>query len=242
MMKMVFSFLKADLRQKSLLVWDWLFPFILMGSAALLLKNNTNGGHVLAGLLSFLMLQTFIFGVPFRISEYAESGMLRLIAEEGNPNMFLFGFLCTKIIMCIIQLILFYIFGIIVMNLNLSVDFFSAIIAIALGVFVLGSLSLLIGVSVNKQHAALGFSQMTYLVLASISGVFFPLERSPEIVKTLSTISPLTYLHKLLSNALNNQPNELSIVLIMVIIGVCLTTLSLVILNKKLNKRKRNIV
>lgn len=236
-MLMIRCFAKADLRQKSLLFWDWVFPFILMMAAAFFIGESKIAGQVLGGLLAFLVMQTMIFGIPYRISEYIEQGILRLISEEGNAGKFLMGFITTRTLMAFVQCLIFLPLGGLIMGVELNFNWGGIIIALTTGLFALGGLALLIASFCRKQQMAFGLSQMVYMILAVSSGIFYPLENSPQILQTVSTVSPLTYISQLFGEAIIGNEIDYIIAVILIVSGLALSVVALAIINSRYNKR-----
>lgn len=231
----------ADLRQKSLLFWEWIFPFLLMTGFALFLKDSANKLSVLAGLLSFFILQSIIFGIPFRIAEYNTSGLLQLISEEGKGEYLLFAFLGMKSITTLFQCLLYLPVGMILLKLSLpfSLPFILKLLAgVFLGIWSLGNLALLIGIQSKTQGAALGLSQMFYILLAGISGIFYPLSLSPIVLQVVGQGSPLTYLNRIFTAAMHDTGITVISPIILLLFGSVLAVINIFILNKVINSRK----
>lgn len=236
-MLMFKCFVKADLRQKSLLFWDWIFPFVLMVAAAFFVGESNVAGQVLGGLMAFLVMQTMIFGIPYRISEYTEQGVLRLISEEGSAGKFLFGFIATRTLMAMIQCLIFLPIGALIMGVNLRFNWAGVAIALITGLVVLGGLALLIASICKKQQMAFGLSQMVYMILAVTSGIFYPLENSPQILQAVSQVSPLTYISQLFGYAIKGNGTNYMNAIILIIAGLVLSIIGLAVINSRLNKR-----
>lgn len=240
MLIMIGCFLKADLRQKNLMFWDWVFPFVLMIGAAFFVGDTPGATEILGGLIGFLMLQSLIYGLPFRICEYKEKGTLQLFAEEGDMKNFIGQFLLTRILIVVIQCGIFIPVGAVVMNTVLDIDFLLLAMAIIAGLFVFGGISLLIAAVVDKQQSALGCSQLIYLVLTITSGIFYPLERSPKLLQVIGRYSPLTHIKSLLFNALSGGNGGISYIeinIVLLSVGMLLITGSIFLINKKLANR-----
>lgn len=240
---MILNFIKADLRQKNLMFWDWVFPFILMIGATFFIGNQANVGDVLGGLIAFLMLQSLIYGFPYRISEYQERGTLQLIAEEGNIIKFIGSFLTARIIIVFIQCLLFIPIGALIMGGHLDIHLGHLLITFISSLIILGGFSLLIGVSVNTQQSALGASQLFYLLFSITSGIFYPLEKSPKLLQQIARFSPLTYVRGLFTISISNftivDTNPMLTSLIICMLGLLFIGISIYILRKKLNHRNQ---
>lgn len=243
---MILCFFKADIRQKNLLFWDWVFPVLLMIGASLFVKDSKETTGVLAGLLAFLILQTVIFGIPFRICEYLEKGTLQFVAEEGSVVKFLGSFFVTKMITVIVQCLLFLPIGSYLIHAKIDVRLFFFFLTLLTAMIIFGGIAIFISSCINNQQAAFGIAQLVYLILISTSGIFYPLEKSPQILQTISLISPLTYIKNLVYYSIDKQSNQLIypilIISILLIIGIILFYASYLVLSKKLNGRNRTSV
>jgi len=237
MIGLIKNMFKADLRQKSLLFWDWLFPFLLMIGVSLFLKGGENGGKVLGGLMAFLMLQSLIFAIPFRITEYKSKGIMQLVVEEGNTKRFILSFLLMRVIVVLLQVFIFMPFGALMLGAEININILELVTVMIVGIFSIGGISLLLGLLCKTQQTALGLAQLVYLLLSVTSGIFYPLEQSPEVINRISIFSPITYLNKLLGNCLTGQIINLSYILGLGFLGIITMIMTVTIFSKVTNNR-----
>lgn len=241
-MLMFKCFVKADLRQKNLMFWDWVFPFLLMLGASFFIGESQNGGYILGGLMAFLVMQTMIFGVPYRISEYIEQGLLQLISEEGSTAKFLFGFLLTRTTMAILQCVIFMPIGALIMKVDLSMNYLGVAIVLITSLIILGGIAIVIASACSKQQTAFGLSQLAYMLMAITSGIFYPLENSPQLLQAVSKFSPLTYISQQFGNAIAGKTTTFLPIMMLLGIGITIGSLGLSVINRKLNKRHLTII
>lgn len=241
-MTIAWCFIKADLRQKNLLFWDWIFPFILLTLTTAFIGRNANNGEILGGLLSFLLLQSIIFGIPFRLGEYIERGTLQLMAEEGNHGKFMMSFLLSRCIMAVIQFFIFLPVGALVMDVSLNLDIIAMIITLFVGLLIIGGIAMFISSLVKKQQEAFGYAQMIYISFATTSGIFYPLEQSPDILKIVSKASPLTYINNSFGQSITTEQWNYSPLIVITIIGGLLMIMGIKQIDKRLNGRSKNVV
>jgi len=110
--------------------------------------------------------------------------------------------------------------------------------AIILGMMSLGGFSLFVGTLAKSDQAALGFSQLFYLLFTAISGIFFPIEKSPELLRWISIISPVTYLNRAIGNSLSSGDIDLYGMVFMLVFGIVFMILSTVLYRKILYQSK----
>lgn len=240
---MILSFFKADIRQKNLLFWDWIFPVLLMSGAALFVKDSKDTTEVLAGLIAFLMLQTVIFGIPFRVCEYLEKGTLQFVAEEGSVVKFLGSFLATRTMTVIAQCLIFLPIGSYLMHASIQLNLVAFSLTVLTAMMVFGGIAIAISSCIHNQQAAFGVAQLVYLILISTSGIFYPLEKSPQLLQRISVLSPLTHIKDLMHHSIGGSEGQLThpIILgtILTVIGAMLLCMAFSILSARLNGRNR---
>lgn len=235
---LVKNFIKADLRQTNLMFWDWIFPIILIMGFTLFARGESYASFILPSILSFLIFQGVIFSVPYRIAQYKENGVIRLVTEEGSVNKFLLAFLFSRVIIVTFQLIVFFPIGVLLLKPEININFGLLLITYVLGLFTIMLLAIFIGLCAKTENTALGLSQMIYMLSTITSGIFYSLEKSPKILIIVSKFSPLRYFNDLMQGALRNNLNDPIVTI--VIMGIFMLGLgaSLLLLVKKRELKK----
>jgi ABC-type multidrug transport system permease subunit len=202
MNRAIFNFLKADLRMPQLMFWDWCFPVILILVIGIFIGETSLSIFLLPGFVSLFLMQSIIFSIPYRLAQYNESGLMRFIKEKGSAIKLIMGFFLSRIFILVLQTFIVILIGKTMMKVDLNMNWGFLIISFLFTVAIFMLISSVLGLKLKTQNAALGLSQAIYFVLIGISGIVYPLENSPELLRKLSAISPLMYISKFWESAL----------------------------------------
>lgn len=194
MIKTIVNFLKADLRMPQLMFWDWLFPLIVIGLLGMFINDKQFLTELFPKLIIVMIMQSVIFSIPYRIAQYKENKIIDFIKEKGSILKFLYAFFLSRIIIILIQVVLLFILSYSVLNIEYNANYFMIVIMSFITIIVFLLIGCFAGLLVKTQNAALGLAQAVYFFLIAISGIFYPLAQSPEVIVILSKISPITYL------------------------------------------------
>ncbi|MFF2482367.1 ABC transporter permease [Paenibacillus sp. NPDC058071] len=205
MKKLTVHFLKADLRMPHLVFWDWMFPLILIVAFSLFVKSQQFSSFLLPGFVSLFILQSIVFSLPYRLAQFREQGILALIAKKGSPAKLLAGFYLSRVFILIVQTALVIVLGKITLGVSLNINWLLLPVALTISVVLFLLLASLCGWVVKSQNAALGLAQAVYFGLIAASGIFYPIEKSPELLSIAAQFSPLYYVNNLWSSALLRQ-------------------------------------
>lgn len=234
-MTLIKNFFKSDIRQKNFMFWDWIFPVILMAAASIFIRGNEDSTVILGGLMAFLILQSSIYSLPYRIAQFRQKGILEIVAEEGNIMKFTLSFLATRIIVILVQVAVFLLLGLSLTNSKADINFPYFILTVISGILALGGFSAFLGTISKTEQSALGFAQLFYLLFSAISGIFFPLDKSPQFLKIISFFSPVTYLNKSLGYSLTSKTTDLYGITFLLVFGLFFLFLSALLYRKILN-------
>lgn len=230
MKKSIINFLKADLRMPQLMFWDWLFPLIIVIGLSLFMKGTETSIFLFPGLVSLLILQSIIFSIPYRLAQYSERGILKLIKEKGNISKMLLSFYISRALILFIQIFLVIAFGKIALQITLDINWFVLILAVFFSITIFLLIATIIGLLVKTQNSALGIAQAVYFLSMAASGVLYPIEQSPELLKTISGISPLTHVTQLWKKSLLGTQGTIGSELVILVITLILFILVLAIM------------
>lgn len=214
-----------------LMFWDWLFPLILILAFSIFVKSQEFSSFILPGLVSLFILQSIIFSLPYRIAQFNEQGILSLIRKKGYPVKLLTGFYLSRVVILIVQISLVIVLGTLSLGVKLNVNGGLLVLAFTVSVLLFLLLASLCGLIVNRQNAALGLSQAVYFLLLAASGIFYPIDKSPDLLQFLSRFSPLYYINNLWSEALVEQGSSIAgdLGIISIFLAVFLAALMLLI-------------
>lgn len=235
MKKSVINFFKAEIRMPHLIFWDWIFPLLLVGIISLFIKENDTARFLFPGLISMLILQSIIFSVPYRLAQFKELGIFKLISQKGSILKFLISFFASRVLILIIQIIFMLIIGKWALKLELNVSWIVLFSTIFLSIVLFMIIASICGLIVKTQNSALGLAQAVYFLFIGASGIFYPLEKSPEILKILSKFLPLTYINDLWRVSLFNSGTDLksNLLILSVMTAILLIVLFSILLVSK---------
>ncbi|MCR5640085.1 MAG: ABC transporter permease [Lachnospiraceae bacterium] len=205
MKKIILNFLKADVRMPQLMFWDWMFPVILIVVIGIFVGKGSLSTFLFPGFLAFFLMQSIIFSIPYRLAQFNETGILRFIREKGSVGKLLFGFYGSRFFIILIQMAIVLLVGKLAMKVEFTINAPIFVLAFVMTLVVFFIIATIIGMLTKTQNAALGLSQAVYFVLIGVSGIVYPLDKSPALLVAISHISPLRYIHELWQIALYNQ-------------------------------------
>lgn len=149
---------------------------------------------LIPGIMAMNMMFSALFGVGYVIVRYRKNGMLRRL--KATP-LTAFEYLSAQVISRL-WLILF-ITTIVYSGLNLLLDFamfgsyFSLLAVFTVGTICMISLGLLMASRIRSEELAGGLLNMASWPMMFLSGVWFSLEGSPEILRAIAYALPLTH-------------------------------------------------
>lgn len=229
MIRLVKNFIRADLRQSNLIFWDWISPLLIVVGFSIFIKDTAYKNFIYPSLITYLIFQSIIFSIPYRIAQYNYDGIVLTIKEEGKIYKFLMSFSFSRFILVSIQICGYVIISIVFFNANYEANVISFVLYYILICIVFISISLVVGLISETETKALGIAQGIYIVSAILSGVFYPLENSPKLMQVISNIFPLKYANDLVSSALTNKDINIVLPLIFLVTLsiICITILYL---------------
>lgn len=241
MKKSIFNFIKAEIRMPHLMFWDWIFPLLLVVIISLFIKKNDTAIFLFPGLISLLIFQSIIFSVPYRIAQFKELGIFKLVSLKGSIIKFLISFFVSRVTILLIQIIFMLVIGKWALSLEFNVNFAVLFTSIILSITLFMIVASICGLIVKTQNSALGIAQAIYFLCIGASGIFYPLEKSPEILKTLSNFLPLTYINEIWRVSLyNSSINLQSNLLILSFMFLILLIILYFLMFSKRRKRNEN--
>lgn len=239
MNKTVINFLKADIRMPQLMFWDWCFPVILILAIGAFIRESDMSVFLLPGLVSLFLMQSIIFSIPYRLAQYNENGLMKLIKDKGNIYKLIISFFQSRLFILLLQTFIVISIGKLLMKVDLNINWGLLGISFLFTVIIFMLISSILGMKLKTQNSALGLSQAIYFILIGISGIVYPMDKSPELLQMISAISPLTYLSRLWESALYGirilSWQDISVLSVMMAILVLL-----VVIASKSNKGEKN--
>ncbi|MDH5182571.1 MAG: ABC transporter permease [Gammaproteobacteria bacterium] len=149
---------------------------------------------LLPGILSMNMMFSALFGVGYVIVRYRKNGMLKRL--KATP-LTAFEFLTAQVISrlwLIMAISMAVYFGTdLFLNFTMNGSYLSLFLVFALGSMCMISLGLLSASRIASEEMAGGVLNLLTWPMMFLSGVWFSLEGSPEILRQISQLLPLTH-------------------------------------------------
>ena len=150
---------------------------------------------VVPGVLATNMMFSALFGVGYVIVRYRHSGVLRrLKATPLKPAEFLAAQVLSRLWLIVVIGVLVYAGTDYVVNFSMSGSYWTLLLVFVLGAASLISLGLLMAARTANQELAGGLLNLISWPMMLLSGAWFSLEGSPEWVRRVSEVFPLTHL------------------------------------------------
>ncbi len=146
------------------------------------------------GVIGMNMLFSCLFGVGFVIVRYRKNGVLKRL--KATPVTAL-GFVSAQMVSRFIIVLATSVFVFLGTNLFLHFmmlgSYFNLILLTMLAILCMLSLGLIFAARFKSEELASGILNLISFPMMIFSGVFFSLEGSPRIIRSLSKIFPLTH-------------------------------------------------
>jgi ABC-2 type transport system permease protein len=146
------------------------------------------------GLIGMNMMFSGVFGVGFVLVRYRKNGVLkRLKATPVSAFEFVSAQVASRFMIVVITSVVVFTATNLVLNFMMLGSYLLLLAITMLAVFCMISLGLIFATRIKSEELASGLMNVVTLPMILISGVFFSLEGSPPIVRTISRVFPLTH-------------------------------------------------
>lgn len=148
----------------------------------------------LPGLIGMNMMFSGVAGVGFVIVRYRKNGVLkRLKATPVSALEFVSSQVASRFLIVIATSVVVFTATNLVLNFLMLGSYVLLLLLTMLAVFCMISLGLVFATRIRSEELAGGLINVITLPMILVSGVFFSLEGSPQIVRTISRFFPLTH-------------------------------------------------
>ena len=158
-------------------------------------RNLSYVDFLIPGIVAMSIMQMGLIGVASAIVNWKERGILRrLLATPVYPSVIIFSQVITRLIISILQSGTIILLGVVMFDVkiagNIGLIFFLSVLG--------GAIFLSIGFAISgfgKTHnSVMALSNVIMMPMMFLSGVFFPRDALPELLKNITQYLPLTYL------------------------------------------------
>lgn len=193
------------LRNPGFLLPIILFPnvFFVMFGIVLNHGNGEAGRYMLASYSTFGVMAPGLFGFGVSLALERDSGLLTLKrALPMPPGAYLLGKMLMAVLVALVVGALLLALALGVAHAPLAPSQMAALLVVdALGVLPFCALGLLVGTLLKGQGAP-GLLNMIYLPMAFLSGLWFPLQMMPALLRQLAPVWPSYHLNALALSAM----------------------------------------
>jgi ABC-2 type transport system permease protein len=204
-------------------------------------KNDTKLGLIqaVAG-TAILMLLFSVAGVGTSILEEKENGTInRLLYSPLKSSSILFGKMLFAFFISILQLTAMFLFAWLVFNMDLTLNIPALLFMIIATAFAVSSFGIFLAALAKTRQQAQNLSTMIILVMSAIGGSMIPLFIMPSILQKIALLSVNYWgIQGFYDIFWRNLPLEaiLPKILILMSIGIVMTTASIQIFKKRIMK------
>ncbi len=146
------------------------------------------------GLLAMSLMSISIAGSGFNIVEYRRKGILkRLFVTPIRPVHFISGLVVSRTIICIIQLSVVLLIGVLLMGLHIAGSVLSLLLFILLGTAVFLSIGFSLGSIAKTQETIQAVGNLVTLPQMLLSGIFYPIDSLPALLRPFAELLPLSF-------------------------------------------------
>ena len=124
------------------------------------------------------------------VRERQNNTLERLLASSASKGTILGGIYIGTALRGLIQIIIFWAFGILFFNVDLGLSPLAVIVLSVLMVIMSAAFALMLATLARTQRSAGSLATVTALILAPLGGCWWPLFILPEWMQTIAKISP----------------------------------------------------
>lgn len=149
---------------------------------------------VVPGLLAMSLMSISIAGSGFNIVEYRRKGILkRLFVTPIQPAHFIGGLVLSRALICLIQLSVVLLIGVLALRLHIAGSLISILLVILLGTAVFLSIGFCLGSIAKTQETIQAIANLVTFPQMLLSGIFYPIDSLPAFVQPLAQLLPLSF-------------------------------------------------
>ena len=192
-----FSFeFRAGLRDRSLLLMNYLFPLVFYVVVSLLMTqlNPTFRPNVIPAMVVFVTLTSLILGLPNPLVSAREAGIFRSFRVNGVPALSVVLIpAITTAVHAVIAAVIVTFTAPVFFQAPLPVNWAGFVVFLVLTIFVMAGLGVLIGVISGNTRITILWSQLIFLPSIMIGGLMIPRSLLTGALAEISGLWPSTY-------------------------------------------------
>ena len=156
------------------------------------------------GIVGMTVMQLGLFGVAFTFVQLKRTGALRrLFATPTSPAYFLSAQVASRLVLGYVQVALLIGVGI-WFGLQMFGSWFVLALIVGLGLLIFLAMGYAIAGWAKNEDQAAPVANLVSLPMLFLSGVFFPRDAMPELLRGVTQFMPLTYVNEALRSVMND--------------------------------------
>jgi ABC transporter DrrB family efflux protein len=149
---------------------------------------------IVPGIIGMNMMFSGVFGVGFVLVRYRKNGVLkRLKATPVGAFQFVSAQVASRFLIVVITSVFVFTATNFFLGFMMRGSYLLLLVLTMLAVFCMISLGLIFATRIKSEELASGLMNIITLPMLLLSGVFFSLEGTPQILQTVSRVFPLTH-------------------------------------------------
>ncbi len=169
-------------------------PLLGVTDRSLQTQDLSSAAFLVPGILGMALMQLGVFGAVPLVAQ-REKLILKRLGATPLPRWTLVGSnVALRLLIAIVQAILIMGIGVAVFGVTVLGALWLMAAIVVLGALTFISIGYLVAAFARTEEAANGIVQVIQFPMMFLSGVFFPLEIMPAVLRPVATFLPLTYL------------------------------------------------
>jgi ABC-2 type transport system permease protein len=169
-------------------------PMLGVDSRTLQTQDLTAAAFLVPGILGMALMQLGVFGAVPLVAQ-REKLILKRLGATPLPRWTLVGSnVILRLLIGLVQAVLIVGIGIAVFGVQILGSLLAMLGLVVLGALTFIAIGYVVAAFARTEEAANGIVQVIQFPMMFLSGVFFPLELMPALLKPVAVILPLTYL------------------------------------------------
>jgi ABC-2 type transport system permease protein len=191
-------------RNPSAAFFNFLLPLLFLALFGAIFSGNQKDLNVLIpGIAGMSIMATTFSALTMNITFLREQGVLKRMRGTPLPEgSYLLGLFANAVANAVIQLTLVIVAGKLLFGTGWPKDWFELVVYVAAGVTCLAALGVAWSHVIPNYDAAAAYSNIVFLPVIFISGVFYDVDTAPQFLKDIAQALPLTHVIDGLSGAL----------------------------------------
>jgi ABC-2 type transport system permease protein len=184
------------LRDKSLLLMNYLFPFTLFIMMGALMGGINPAFHetIIPAMITIAIMTSTLLGMPNPIVSSRESGIFRSYKINGVPASALISIpVLSNLLHMVLVSVIITLAGVAIFSAQLPVNWGYFILVGLIAIFAMAGIGMLIGVISSNNRSTILISQLFFIPSMMLSGMLMPSTMLPAKMQRLAMLLPASH-------------------------------------------------